>query len=162
FNRLKEISDVLDLMPVLTDELLELGKWLAEHTLSLYITAYQAMPPHVLKATYKKELIRNTENRLSEELETLFSGRDVIPYDKFIHSTVPLNQLQQAIQDGDVSVNYLVKSKATKKYVTMIEPKKTTQQLVEALLILHKNATSQRRLLQTFIRHLHCIEHTII
>ncbi len=162
FNRLKEISDVLDLMPVLTDELLELGKWLAEHTLSLYITAYQAMLPHVLKATYKKELIRNTENRLSEELETLFSGRDVIPYDKFIHSTVPLNQLQQAIQAGDVSVNYLVKSKATKKYVTMIEPKKTPHQLEEALLDLHKNATSQRRLLQYFLHHPDAIEQKLL
>src|SRR5699024_412775 len=44
---LKELKDILDLAPVLTTELLSLGKWLADATLSMYITAYQAMLPQV-------------------------------------------------------------------------------------------------------------------
>src|SRR5699024_8139645 len=58
YNQLKEIMDVLDVTPVLTQELLELGKWLASETLSLYITTFQAMLPQVLKAKYAKEIVR--------------------------------------------------------------------------------------------------------
>ncbi len=80
YDKLKDIADVLDLTPVLTSELLDLGRWLAEDTLSLYITAFQAMLPQVLKANYKKELERLSEAPLPEELESLFAGRDFVPY----------------------------------------------------------------------------------
>lgn len=162
FDKLKEITDVLDLIPVLTEELLQLGKWLADQTLSLYVTTYQAMLPHVLKATYKKELVRNTNNRLSDELEALFAGRASIPYDKFIHSKVQLKQLQKAVQTGDLTVNYVVKSKARKKYTTMIQPKNERHHLEESLLHLHKNATSQRRVVQFFIDHPEAIEQSLL
>src|SRR5690625_2891862 len=74
-KQLKEIIDVLDLTPVLTEELLALGRWLAEETLCLYITAYQAMLPHVLKAKYDKEIVRQCEvTELSPELANLFAN----------------------------------------------------------------------------------------
>lgn len=53
FEHLKAIIDVLDVTPVLTDELLHVGQWLADETLSLYIMTFQAMLPQVLKAKYK-------------------------------------------------------------------------------------------------------------
>src|SRR5699024_765205 len=48
YDNLKEIVDILDVTPVLTKELLQVGKWLAEDTISLYISTYQAMLPQVL------------------------------------------------------------------------------------------------------------------
>src|SRR5690625_697965 len=81
FEQLKEIIDVLDLTPVLTPELLELGKWLANDTLCLYIVAFQAMLPQVLKAKYDKEIVRLTSSELSSDLENLFAGRKVVPYE---------------------------------------------------------------------------------
>src|SRR5690625_7924353 len=60
YDDLKDIIDVLDITPVLTRELLEVGKWLAEDTISLYITTYQAMLPQVIKAKYEKEIVRLT------------------------------------------------------------------------------------------------------
>lgn len=53
-DKLKEINGVLDITPVLTEELLKLGKWVAKDSVSFYITALQAMLPQVLKAQYKK------------------------------------------------------------------------------------------------------------
>ena len=47
--------------PVLTKELLEIGKSLTRETISLQITTFQAMLPQVLKATYKKEIVRSTQ-----------------------------------------------------------------------------------------------------
>ncbi|GIO26100.1 primosomal protein N' [Ornithinibacillus bavariensis] len=151
FEQLKEIIDVLDINPVLTEELLELGKWVAEDTLTLYITAYQAMLPQVLKAQYKKELIRNTDEELAHELEFLFAGRDVIRYEEFVQSTVPYTTLRNAIQDGAISINYLVKSKVTKKVITFIEPNKEAHLLEEAFMDLSPSAKKQRHVLSFFL-----------
>ncbi|WP_100011009.1 primosomal protein N' [Lentibacillus sediminis] len=151
FGKLKEIEDVLDLTPALTGELLELGKWVAEETLSLHITALQAMLPQVLKAQYKKELTRMGEERLPDALEELFAGRDVILFEEFTASSIPYSQLQKSVQDGVISIEYLVKSKITKKQVTMIEPAKEPHQLEEAMQDLSKNARKQQQMLFYFI-----------
>jgi primosomal protein N' (replication factor Y) (superfamily II helicase) len=158
FDHLKEIIDVLDISPVLTDELLQLGKWVAEDTLTLYITAYQAMLPQVLKAQYKKELIRNTDEELTPELEHLFAGRDVIRYEEFVQSMIPYGKLQQAIQEGTIVINYLVKSRVTKKFVTFIEPNKDIYLLEEALMDLSPSAKKQRHVLSFFLEFPEAVE----
>lgn len=158
YNKLKEINDVLDLTPVLTKELLQLGKWLAEDTLSFYITAYQAMLPQVLKAKYKKELVRETTNALADELEHLFAGRDYIAYEEFASSPINYSVLQQAVHNGDIRINYLVKSKITKKQVTMIRPAKPIHQIEEALQDLPKTAKKQSEILRFFINHPQAVE----
>ncbi|WP_010649402.1 primosomal protein N' [Oceanobacillus massiliensis] len=151
FDKLKSISDVLDVVPVLTEELLELGKWVANETLSLSITALQAMLPQVLKSQYKKELVRLTEGRLPDDMEYLFAGRDYIPYEEFEASPISYYQLQKLVQAGEVSIDYLVKSRITKKKVTMVRPAKEMHLLEEALADLAKTAKKQRQLLLYFI-----------
>ncbi|MFD2044050.1 primosomal protein N' [Ornithinibacillus salinisoli] len=158
FDKLKEIIDVLDLTPVLTNELLQLGKWVAEDTLTLYITAYQAMLPQVLKSQYKKELIREEHVQLPMELEHLFAGRDIITYEEFEHSTARYSQLQKAIQSGDIRVDYIVKSKITKKQLTMIRPAKEAHLLEEAYAEIPKKASKQREIVAYFIQNPEAIE----
>ncbi|WP_077326092.1 primosomal protein N' [Virgibacillus siamensis] len=153
FDSLKEIIEVLDLTPVLTDELIDLGRWLAEETLSLYITAFQVMLPQVLKARYKKELERMTDDKLTPELEAFFAGRDFIPYEELDNSVISYYQIQKAIQDGDVAVNYLVKSRITKKQVTMIKPNREPYLLEEVYRELPGNAKKQQKLLRFFIEN---------
>ena len=153
FDKLRNINDVLDLTPVLTEELIDLGKWLAEDTLSFYITAYQAMLPQVLKAKYKKELVRLTEASLSPEMELLFAGRDYINYEEFTASSISYQQLKKNIEDGDIRIKYLVKSKITKKHVTMISLNQEIHLIEEALLDLPKNARKQRLILEYFLKH---------
>lgn len=160
FKKLKELIDVLDLMPVLTDELLDLGKWLAEETLSLYITTYQAMLPQVLKSQYKKELVRLTQGELAPDLETVFAGRDTIAYDEITNGPVSYAHVRDAISAGDIMINYLVKSRITKKYVTMIEANKDSYLLEEAIHDLAKNAAKQRDLLLFFSEHPEPVEQT--
>ncbi|WP_404452543.1 primosomal protein N' [Virgibacillus necropolis] len=152
-NKLKEVIDVLDLTPVLTEELLKLGQWLAENTVSLYITAYQVMLPQVLKSQYKKELVRMTDEELEPTMESLFAGRDVVPYTEFSQSTIRYPQLLKAINNGDVSVDYLVKSKITKKTETMIKPGIDAHLLEEAYNDMSTKAKKQRELLAYFIQY---------
>ena len=47
---IKDIISVVDSEPILTNELLELGKYIQEETLSTLISSYQAMLPKALKA----------------------------------------------------------------------------------------------------------------
>ena len=49
-SNLKEIKSIIDKDVVLNDELLDLGKWLKEETLSTLISCYQVMLPKALKA----------------------------------------------------------------------------------------------------------------
>ncbi|WP_249869833.1 primosomal protein N' [Oceanobacillus saliphilus] len=151
FSKLKDIIDVLDVTPVLTEELLELGKWVAEETLSLSITALQAMLPQVLKSHYKKELVRLSDENLPDEMEHLFAGRGYIPFEEFEASSISYYQLQKRIEAGDISIEYLVKSRITKKQVTMVKPAKEIHLLEEAVGDLPKSAKKQKQLLLFFI-----------
>ncbi|MBP1968152.1 primosomal protein N' (replication factor Y) [Virgibacillus natechei] len=162
FDNLKEISDVLDLTPALTNELLDLGKWVANQTMSLYITALQAMLPQVLKAQYKKEIKRITDEALPDPLENLFAGRDVIAFEELEASTIRYPQLQKAVQDGEISIEYLVKSKITKKYVTMIAPARESYLLEEAKQDLSTSAKKQRQILIYFIESPEAIEKQLL
>ncbi|MFC4023204.1 primosomal protein N' [Oceanobacillus longus] len=162
FNKLKDIIDVLDLTPVLTAELLELGKWVANETLSLSITALQAMLPQVLKSQYKKELVRMTDEELPEDIEHLFAGRDYIPFEEFESSSISYYQLQKLIETGDISIDYLVKSRITKKQVTMVKPAKDIFLLEEAVEDLSKSAKKQKQLLLFFIEYVHEMEQQVL
>ena len=53
---LKEIIDVIDSEVILTDELLKLGLYIKEKTLSTLISSYQVMLPNGYKANHKKNI----------------------------------------------------------------------------------------------------------
>ena len=69
---IKDIIDVIDDEVILTDELLELGKFVSEMTLSTLISAYQVMLPSALKArngrniSVKYQKIVETDNLSGE------------------------------------------------------------------------------------------------
>lgn len=152
YENLKDITGVLDLTPVLTEELLYVGKWLAEETVSLYITTYQAMLPQVLKAKYDKEVEKKSDNLLHEELASLFASRDKIPYEEVTASLSTLTILKEALEAGSIKINYLVKSQAKKQYETVIHPAAITELKAE-LDQLRPQATRQKQILTYFIEH---------
>ncbi|WP_226034993.1 primosomal protein N' [Aquibacillus saliphilus] len=153
FERLRYIEDLMDVTPVLTEELIHLGKWLSEETLSYYISAFQVMLPQVLKAKYKKELMRLTEELLPEELEAIFADRDVISYEEFVSREGSFYHLQKAIDRGLIEVSYQVQSKETFKKETMITPNQNSFHLDEELANLPKQAVKQREILSYFIQN---------
>ncbi|KAB8138689.1 primosomal protein N' [Gracilibacillus oryzae] len=153
FKKLRTIDQVMDMTPVLTTELLDLGRWLADQTVSFYIQAYQAMLPQVLKAKYKKEIESLTEGDLPDHLEKLFAGRAVISFDEFMERKGNYRELLSAIHEGTVQINYIVQSKETIKKVLFIEPDKELYLLEEALVDLPKNAQKQRVILEFFLKN---------
>src|SRR5699024_573826 len=121
YDTLKEIIDVLDIAPVLTEELLHVGKWLAHKTLSLYISTYKAMLPQALRSTYDKEVQRVEDSILPMDVAAFFHEKQSVPYDDFIEK-FGHQILKQLIDEKDVQVVYVVTSNITKQYKTMIIP----------------------------------------
>lgn len=156
YPNLKEIIDVLDITPVLTPELLQLGKWLANETFSLYITTYQAMLPQVLKAKYDKEVRVIRKDKLSDELANIFKDRASISYDDAIQ-LLGYKQLQSFIEQGVLSIHYIVKSQVTKRYETILIPADVIR-LETALKNLTQRAKRQREIITFFLENAEPIE----
>lgn len=154
---LKPILEVLDVTPVLTDELLQLGKWLAEETVSLYITTYQAMLPQVFKATYKKLITWDQQQPLPDELKALFTKQDTYDFSELIRLNVHLGSLQAAIENGILTLTYHVTTRERKQYETIYIPE-SKEVLLAALEKLPANAHRQKAILQFFLTHHEPIE----
>ncbi|MCI5701560.1 MAG: primosomal protein N' [Erysipelotrichaceae bacterium] len=67
---IKEILDVVDTEVILTDELLELGKYLKEKTLATLISCYQVMLPNGYKAS-KKKINKKYETYITVNIDKL-------------------------------------------------------------------------------------------
>ena len=54
-DNIKEIDSVLDLEPVLNEEMLEIADWLSKYTFSFKIRCLQVMLPSIMKAKYERK-----------------------------------------------------------------------------------------------------------
>ncbi|EHC2042208.1 primosomal protein N' [Listeria monocytogenes] len=145
--KLKGIDGVMDLAPVLNEELMELGDWLAEDTLSFRVSAYQAMLPAALRAKYEKYFLRLDEE--NEELEQLFEGYETLDW-KVAEARGLLKQIGKWVREGSVEVVYQVKNKITSKKVRVVNCLKSPHQLAEIIEDMPKNAKAQSRILAFF------------
>jgi primosomal protein N' (replication factor Y) len=155
-KKLKAIEELLDLSPVLTEELVQLGFWLAEDTLCFTVSAFQAMLPAALKAKYKKEIVltEGSEQNISKSLLPLFSKRNKVFWEE-LTKTDPdlLPVLQKHIRSGDLEIVYHIKDRTSKKTQTFILPHGTVEGLKESLDGLNKQAVKQKEILNYFIDH---------
>ncbi|AYJ90245.1 primosomal protein N' [Bacillus safensis] len=147
---IKEIVDLFDLSPVLTDELLELSHWLTEKTLSYHITALQSMLPAAMKAKYEKEIQVLSEEELPQSLKELFGQRESILY-----ADIPaeqLKQIQKHVQKGHLEVRYHVSQKSGKKKVRVLQLAVSKEKLEEKQQQLKKNAVKQKALISYLLQ----------
>lgn len=146
----KEVEDLLDLTPVLTEELMILSSWLSDKTLSFKITALQAMLPAALKAKYEKELKIAHGADLPPQVERLFSETKTLLYSDIPdHETLKL--IQRHVQKGDIDVTYKVAQKTNKKMVRHIQANASKEELSKQAEGLSRQAAKQQAILHFFI-----------
>ncbi|GAE24196.1 helicase PriA [Halalkalibacter wakoensis JCM 9140] len=116
-DKVKPIEDVLDVTPVLTDELLTLGEWLSDQTLSFKLSAYQLMIPAAMRTKVKKEIILLGDvNQLPIHLQVFFhSGKKALWSDVISQEKANMKLIQQLVKDGLLEVRYKVEEKGKKK-----------------------------------------------
>ncbi|ERJ13417.1 primosomal protein N' [Haloplasma contractile] len=134
FNRLKQVEQVIDLVPSVNDELLTLAHKISKETASFLVSCIQVMLPTAIKASYQKRLIKNQALE-AHELETYFNEKETIDYE-----TVEANDLykvKKEIQAGNIELKYVVKNKLKikkEKYVKINELQDQTVETVTAKL----------------------------
>ena len=113
----------IDVVPVLNDELRELGMSLSEETGSTMIQCFEAMIPNAMRAKYKKKLLCLSDT-LSPNLASLFQNSRVIDYEQIPANL--LKEVKQAIEHKQVELIYEVKDQLGKKmikYIALVDPK---------------------------------------
>jgi primosomal protein N' (replication factor Y) (superfamily II helicase) len=156
-DKLKSIEDVMDLYPVLTNELLDLGKWLADTTLSFSITAYQSMLPAALKASYVKEVALEKETTISElpeEIQPLYNNEVSISWDELKKlPNVMVKQIHKCLKTNLLEIKYDVKSKGKLKKIKYIQAVIKPDFLKKEIESLNSNAIRQKEVLSFFLEN---------
>ncbi|MCP8970188.1 primosomal protein N' [Ectobacillus ponti] len=148
-DKLKELAEILDVTPVLNEELLSLGFQLAEDTLCFTISAFQAMLPAAIRAAYKKQLL--LRGGVPEQVQALFGGKDAIDWEAAEEHPGLLRSLRASIAEGAIEVVYEVKDRAQKKKQRVIypsAPQEELERLADGL-----KSEMQQDILRYFIEH---------
>lgn len=149
--KLKAIDTLLDLSPVVSDELMQLADWLAQTTYAYTITCLQTMLPNALKATYEKWVLPTPE--LSEILrKQLFGTENRLLWDDSLSPEI-VEQLIKLNRQHLITVDYAVKDRAGVKRITLIQPAMDAKQLDLAKQNLRKTAVKQAALITFLMTH---------
>ncbi len=150
FEKLRDIIAPMDIVPVLNEELLQLGDWLSEETLCYRISAYQVMLPAALKAKYEKKVRMTTDsNLLPQVLKKVFEKSHIVPFDTIEEDTWKV--LQKEIASGHVEFIYEVKERVNKKKRKYVMPHVNEEELSDSLKLLSIQATKQREIIEFFL-----------
>ncbi|MBM7644307.1 primosomal protein N' (replication factor Y) [Scopulibacillus daqui] len=155
-TNLKEIDSMIDHEPVLTNELIELGGWLSKTALCLKITAYQAMLPAAMKASYKKYLRIVHPEELHErwpESLSFLNGYYNKEWGQILKKATEdeLIIIQKALQEGWAVLEQAVGDQSTSKRIKSIGTELSKAELEKAYDQLDQRAKKQREALAYFI-----------
>lgn len=102
FKNLKSVSKIIDIIPTLTKELIELGKNMRQSSISPLVKIYQAMLPSALKTKYRRYLVYHNASSLPEELKMLFLNQNKILFDEKLDKY--LKPIKSQIKSNNVEI----------------------------------------------------------
>lgn len=106
-QKLKEITDVIDIVPSLTKELIELGKIISISNTSPLVSIYHAMLPRALKGKYQKKLKVKDSGLLPLDLALHFNKYGECILDKKMAPY--LKEIKSQINDQNIEVIQIIK-----------------------------------------------------
>ena len=161
YGRLKPILDVMDLIPPLTPELVDLGLWMAETCLCHPITALNAMVPAMLKGRYRhvvrvhprfapgtvlspeeEALIERLRREGERPLETVLTWPGV-----------SRSLIRQLVRERRLLVEERVGDRVTRRRTRWVKPAVSGQEFRRALDALPSQAARQREIINHFLNH---------
>lgn len=151
-NKLKAINQILDMEPVLTEEMLRMAKWLKNDTICYEIDALQVMLPSALRAKYEKMIKLQQGQQLPLEVQAIFGKRQRANFKEFERAGL-LPLLKQLVAENIVAIENVVKQQGNVKEIRMVQIT-ADQQLIERALEQSTRAAKQRLLLQWMCLHL--------
>ena len=168
-KKLRPIQELIDVVPVLNEELKELGMSLSVETGSTMIQCFEAMIPNAMRAKYKKKLLCLSQPT-HPSIQSLFSHTDLVDYDQVPKGL--LKEVKKALEQNEVELIYEVKDKLGKKmvkYVALTQPivdfsmfnRANKQKLVVSYLSEHDQPVLKSRLMSE-LQVTHAVFKTLI
>ena len=142
---LKSLIRVIDLAPVVNQELLQLADYMKDVTFSFKINCLQTMLPAAMKAAYQKKFVLLDEDHPVKE--TYFSQSNEIDWD-VIEAAGALTLFKRLREQSIVELRYLVKEKVNKKLIRYVKSLVTTDNYFVFKEQLRPNALRQHQLLE--------------
>lgn len=156
-GKIRPIHEVLDIIPSLSQEMIQLGKWMSEYYVSQLFRTYQILLPAALK-TKMEEYIIIGNKELSDltliEIEIMdwIRPRQPVSIKKLLGS-FPGNEkiIKELIQSGVLELQREFKDKTAKKKIPYLKSRLTLEQLLLEIAALPKQAIKQKMVLEYFI-----------
>ncbi|ETJ00050.1 MAG: hypothetical protein Q611_LSC00158G0001, partial [Leuconostoc sp. DORA_2] len=152
-QQLKTITHILDLTPVLNEELLRLSDYLAAETFAFRITILQTMLPNALKASYERILTLIDEVD-DDTQQRLFKGLDQVTYQAREWTTEDIEKITRLRRAGKIEVTVKVNNKANIKTQLAYQMSADIELLENEYQALKTNAKKQRQLLTFILGHM--------
>lgn len=119
-KKLKPIESVIDLEPVLTEEMLELANWLKDDTLCFYNDALQVMIPAALRATYSKIIQIKQPELVSEAFLRHLSKDHEVDF-TVLEKEGLISELKRHLDTSNAVIENRIRQKAKPKLQTVYE-----------------------------------------
>ena len=147
-DKIKEVAQLLDIEPVLTEEMLQLSKWLKMQTICYEIDALQVMLPGALRAKYEKLVLLQGElEQLPEALRPLFNRNGKSTMKQFEQAGL-MKQLKEVVDTGLVVVENVVKQQGNIKEVRMVQISASAEAIEQLIVQLGNRSAKQKQLMQ--------------
>lgn len=145
--KLRSLTRLVDVNPVLGEEQLQLADWLVGQTFAFKISCLQAMLPAAMRAQYQKTVVLVAPEKVSADVRPLFGEKGEIAFDDDRLTPAVMRTIAELQRSGAVKIVYHVTERGSKKTVPQVVPCKTAAEYRELATHVRTNAVRQRELL---------------
>lgn len=145
--KLRSLTRLVDVNPVLGEEQLQLADWLVEQTFAFKISCLQAMLPAAMRAQYQKTVVLVAPEKVPADVRPLFGEKGKIAFDDDRLTPAVMRTIAELQRSGAVKIVYHVTERGSKKTVPQVVPCKTAAEYHELATHVRTNAVRQRELL---------------
>lgn len=148
-GELKPITALLDDEPVLSEEMLQLGKDMAKQNFCFLVEAYHTMLPNLLKVNYEKFFLPTPEISYLDH-QQYFDDLSEIAWSEAEKRGI-LTELIALKNKGHLSIDYRVEDRKRYKTEKWVQPLMDFDQLEEEVISIRKTAKKQLALVEVLI-----------
>ena len=147
-GEVKDILHLMDLDPVLSPEMIQLGAYLSKKVHAFLIQCYQTMLPAMLKANYEKRFVLVNPKENEDVFREIFHYENTLLYTDDL-SQEQLERLMKLKKEGIVVIETVVKDRAKVKTEDWIRLNYVMQEYEEFIPTLSARAKKKISLLKT-------------
>lgn len=150
--KLRSLTRLVDVNPVLGEEQLQLADWLVGQTFAFKISCLQAMLPAAMRAQYQKTVVLVAPEKVPADVRPLFGEKGEIAFDDDRLTPAVMRTIAELQRSGAVKIVYHVTERGRKKTVPQVVPCKTAAEYRELATHVRTNAVRQRELLDRLVQ----------